>query len=202
MQSQLPYDVVRKILFQSRVQEVLNYCRQNREANMICNEQDFWRGYIEINYDMDVLSEALNCDVKNGSIFDCISNLGFPDELSLYSDEIATAIFLENSKIVKFYIRNGGIPTLKSSYLLSKYDLLITLIRGVFPHADVLCGKELVIFNNRNDQISINNIKDPNNFPTLKILNNLPNDISVLKVKDITVEGIPLFDLITKYERN
>ena len=50
MSTILSYDVIRKILFKLKVQDVLNYCKTHKYGNELCNNEDFWRNRLEAKF--------------------------------------------------------------------------------------------------------------------------------------------------------
>ena len=53
----LPKETLKEILFNLPVKDVINYCRTNEDAQNLCQDNTFWREYMEKNYDIGKKNE-------------------------------------------------------------------------------------------------------------------------------------------------
>jgi hypothetical protein len=201
----LTIDNVKDILYNLNVEDVLNYCQHSKRTYSMCNE-DFWKDYIEHHYDIKLLGDIIyRRPVSKMIILEYLKYLASVHEEfeKTYAD---TAIYLESIKIITFIIRKNGMPASLKRIVISPFESIGFYVakRGVIR--PWLYGDDILLYVDEENKLNVKGLKGLEIQPVqLEILNNMSRNISNLnniKIKDITINGIPLIDQITTYEEN
>lgn len=205
----LPYEVTKQILFKMKVDDVLTYCRQNRETKDICNNEEFWMSYIEANYDMESLANIIGWDKEKLSLFEYFGTREIirEGELSKYNIGIATAILLENSRVITVEIRYNHIPHNRLLLLPSKYRHINMCVHSIdYPQVinAILFAGDYVLYIDSNNELAVRDLTSET-IPILTVAGNpslIQDNLKNIQINDVTINGIPLLDLMTSIEQD
>lgn len=210
MQAQLPIEVVEKILYDTRVLDIWSYCQTNMAATEVCNDEKFWKCYLEHNYDIRLLKEAIASNhfeiipEDTGNIDDVWEEIMVraPSEelVNINNRYVRAMLYLEGGKIIRNFVRNQmGIPVKNKYAFISLYDPMTAFINDVA--SGYLYGDEIAVFLNDNLQLEIKSLRDKAVKVTVAF-NSVLHQANLINiyVKDITVNDILLIDYITDWE--
>lgn len=205
MQSQLPYEVVEKILYNMKAREISKYCVTNKEAIIVCNDAEFWKRYLEYNYDLKLLQEALSFEelpiqttyineIWNG-LLDHSNQLSNTD-----NPYINVFIYLEASTMIKLLTKRLGIPYEIRYILFSSYDRLLKFIDPESGNG-FLYGDDFLLYIGDDSELDITSLRGQPG--VLDIVGNPSRhftNVGNIYVKDVTINNIPIIDLMTHME--
>lgn len=192
----LSYDNIRKLLFDMNVYDVLNYCKSEHKVNAICRENNFWIDYIEANYDTDLLYDYFHLPHNDRNrLFEILKAHGYYAKIRFNIERGAgMALYMEASKIIKNTHLREGFPVKVIDQLFSRYESIELTVQN----DTWIIGNDIITYIDEEDELAARSLRGDQ--IQLQIKNNLSkheSDFENILIDDITIDGIPLFDIIT-----
>ena len=192
----VPHDINREILYNLSPEDILNRCIINKYTDDLCHNDNFWQSYVKNRYNPNYYVKYVNLSLHDMNVWNYL--MGLAHHQSIFSDKNHTwknlALWLENSKPIRYQCTDKSISISSSITPISKYDKITSCVYRYVGAHQVLTGYMygnclMIKLENHIPKMTALNCQLGNKiFPQI-------NDNNIL-IKDINIQGINLLDYI------